>query len=316
MTRIAVIGAGHWGKNLIQTLYKMGELAAIADSEPVRYEAISALYPDVPIYQSYLPLLKSNIPAVAIATPVSTHYKIAREALLAGKDVFVEKPITLSVSDGEELVKLAAVNGKLLMTGHLLLYQPAVQSMKKIIGSGKIGQLYSLHQRRAKLGRVRSVENVLWSFGVHDIAVLLYLIGSPPEQLAVSAQSMLQPDIEDDVYLHLTFPGNMQAHLHTSWLWPEQERRLIAIGSQGMLIYDETKQLVTLHHKGIEHDLSNRNTGSEIVFEGDQQPLKLELNHFLDCISTRQAPLSDGKSGVNVIGIIDEAMRMLKGGDG
>lgn len=313
MTRVAVIGAGHWGKNLIQAFYESGELAAIAEAEPTNYERAAASYPDVPIYRSYVPILNSTIPAVAIATPAATHYTIARESLLAKKDVFVEKPVTLSVTEGEDLYKLADVNKLVLMVGHLLLYQPAVQSMKIMIENGKIGKLYSLHQRRAKLGKVRSIENVLWSFGVHDLAVLQYLVGRAPEQIVVSGQTVLQPNIEDDVYLHLSFSENVQAHLHTSWLWPEQERRLIAVGSKGMLVYDELKQVVTLHNKRVEEDLIIRDEGSEKVFEGHQQPLKIEISHFLDCLSSRHSPLSDGKSGVDVIRIIESAMNILKG---
>lgn len=313
MKKVAVIGAGHWGKNLVQTFDELGELAAVAESESRNYQFIAKNYPHIPIYRSYSPILSSNIQAVAIATPAETHYRIAREALLAGKDVFVEKPITMSVSEGEELDNLAHEKGRVLMVGHLLLYQPAIQWMKKYIESGKLGQLYSLHQKRAKLGRIRSVENVLWSFGVHDIAVLLYLTGESPERITVTGHSVLQSDIEDDVYLHLSFSGNVQAHLHTSWLWPKQERHLIVIGSQGMLLYDEIKQTVTLHNKGINSNLTNREEGSKRIFEGKQNPLEIECSHFLECLSTRRLPLSDGKNGVAVIRIIEKTAYLMKG---
>jgi predicted dehydrogenase len=316
MTRVAVIGAGHWGKNLIHTLYALGELAAIVEVDPDMRKQITEKYPDVPIYHSYVPILNSDIPAVAVATPAPTHFKIAREVLLANKDVFVEKPLTLSASEGEELTRIAETQGRILMVGHLLLYQPAIQTMKDMIETGEIGSLYSLHQRRAKLGRVRTVENVLWSFGVHDLAVLLYLVGKKPTKLVVSGQKILQPEIEDDVCLHLSFPGNVQAHLHTSWLWPEQERRLIAIGSKGMLVYDEMLQTVTKHKKGVHPNLTIQNEGCEKVFEGEQQPLKIELVHFLECVSTRRPPLSDGKNGVEVIRLIEQAMKQLKGEEG
>lgn len=314
MKRVAVVGAGHWGKNLVNVFNELGELAAVAEADPNSYERIASSFPDIPIYRSYLPILSSDIPAVAIATPAATHYTIAREFLLAGKDVFVEKPLTMSVTEGKELDNLAAEKGCVLMVGHLLLYQPAIQWMKKWIEEGKLGHLYSLHQRRAKLGKVRSVENVLWSLGVHDIAVLLYLIGEDPEGITVSGHSILQPDIEDDVYLHLSFSGNVQAHLHTSWLWPEPDRRLIVIGSKGMLVYDEVNQTVTLHHKSIKSDLTNREEGYEKIFEGKQNLLEMECSHFLECMCTRQSPLSDGKNGVAVIQVIERAAHLLKRG--
>lgn len=313
MTRVAVIGAGHWGKNLIKTFFELGELAAIVEADDKNFKAAKAAYPDIPLYRSYEDVVKSDIPAVAIATPAATHYEIARKALLNQKDVFVEKPLTLSVEEGKGLCELAADKGRILMVGHLLLYQPAIQTMKKMIEQGKIGRLFSLHQSRAKLGRVRSVENVLWSFGVHDIAVLLYLVGMHPERIEASGQRLLQKNIEDDVYVHLSFPNNIQAHLHTSWVWPEQERRLIVVGSQGMLIYEEQQQSVIFHDKGIHPDLTIRNDGSKKCFQGDQQPLKIELSHFLDCISTRRLPLSDGQSGVDVIRIIESANQLMKG---
>ncbi len=314
MSRVAVIGAGQWGANLVRTFSDLKALAAIVEVHPLIRSSVRAAYPDVPLYESYQSVLASEIPAVVIATPAATHFPIARDALLAGKDVFVEKPIALSSAEANELHRLAVEQERILMVGHLLLYQPAVQWIKSYIDSKALGKLYSLHQQRAKLGRVRSVENVLWSLGVHDIAVLLYLVGEPIGQIQVNGQRALQQHIEDDIYLHMSFASGVQAHLHTSWLWPEQERRLILVGSRGMLVYEELGQTVTLHRKGIHDDLSSYNDGSEVLFHGTAQPLQEECEHFLACISSRQPPLAGGENGIAVVRVIEECMQLLKEG--
>jgi predicted dehydrogenase len=315
MSKVAVIGAGRWGKNLVRAFYELGALAAVAETSPVIREQMATMYPDVTFYESYHLLLQSDITAVVIATPAATHYAIAGEALLAGKDVFVEKPLTLSVTEAEELHRMSNRLGRILMVGHLLLYQPAIQWICHYLNSCELGELHSIHQRRGQLGRLRSVENVLWSLGVHDIAVLLQLAGDHPHRIVTNSQRVLQNQIEDDVYLHMIFPNGVQAHLHSTWLWPQKERRMIIIGSQGMLTYDEIGQTVTLHKKGILHDLSERDEGSEVVFQGEkEEPVKREASHFLECISTRSTPLSNGAHGVAVIRVLEEANRMMKEG--
>ncbi|MBI3961568.1 MAG: Gfo/Idh/MocA family oxidoreductase [Deinococcus sp.] len=311
--KVAVIGAGNWGKNLVRNFHGLGALVAVAEVSPDLLKALAVQYPGVSLYQDYRLLLQSEVPAVAITTPVRSHYQMAKEALLAGKDVFVEKPMTLSVREAEELVALAQDHQRILMVGHLLLYQPAVQWIKAYLDSGALGRVHSLHQERLNLGRVRTVENVLWSLGVHDIAVLLYLVGLAPSHVKTTGQRVLQPGVEDDVYLHLEFPRGIQAHLHTSWLWPEKRRRLVVIGSKGMLTYDEVDQTVTLHHKGIGPDLVHRDEGSEVVYQGNGEPLQLELQHFLRAIHDRRSPLSDGASGVQVIRVLEEATQFLSG---
>lgn len=311
--KVGVIGAGNWGKNLVRTFYHLGALAGVAEVNPDLRLKIQEQYPETPVYDNLQPLLDTGIPAVAIATPVQTHYQLTREALLAGKDVFVEKPLTLSTKDAADLVALAEKTGKILMVGHLLLYQPAIQWLKASIASGAIGQIASLSQERLKLGRVRRVENVLWSFGVHDVAVLLYLVGQAPNSVDAAGQSFLQPHIEDDVYLHLCFPGEVKAHLHVSWLWPEQRRTLTIVGSEGMLVYNELEQKVTLHKKQVTRNLEQIDQGSEVVFEGDAEPLLQECGHFLECIIERKKPLSHGASAVEVIEVLEKAEQLLKG---
>ncbi|GEA16560.1 hypothetical protein E308F_28060 [Moorella sp. E308F] len=309
---VGVIGAGNWGKNLVRTFHRLGELAGVAEVNPELQKAIRTDYPGVTVYKEAGEIIASDVPAVAVATPAHTHYRVAREALLAGKDVFVEKPLALSRAEAEELVDLAAAKNRILMAGHLLLYQPAIQWLKNYIASGAVGDVAYLSQERLKLGRVRAVENVLWSFGVHDIAVLLYLVGEKPQEVKAAGQCFLQEGIEDDVHVHLKFSGGVQAHLHVSWLWPEQRRRLTIAGSKAMLTYDELAQEVVLHKKRITPELHNRDEGSEVVFRGSEEPLLLECRHFLECIKERKEPLSNGRSALEVIEVLERAGKQLK----
>lgn len=309
---VGVIGAGSWGKNLVRTFYRLGELAGVAEADPNLRERLSREYPGVAFYKDASEVINTDIPAVAIATPAGTHYDLTKNALLAGKDVFVEKPFTLSLAQAEELVALASENGRVLMVGHLLLYQPAIKWVKEYLESGALGDVAYFCQERLKLGRVRSVENVLWSFGVHDLAVLLYLIGEEPREITAKGQRFLQPQIEDDVYLHLKFGSGVMAHLHVSWLWPEQRRCLTIVGSKGMLTYDELTGKVILHRKWVTETLEACDEGAEVVFEGGEEPLLLECRHFLECLEKREEPLSSGKSALKVMAVLEKADEALK----
>ena len=307
---IAVIGAGNFGKNHVRTLHQLGVLSAVADLSPALREGVTKDYPSVRVLESFETLLTDDtIEGVTIATPAHTHYGIAKQFLEAGKDVLVEKPMTMSVAEAEDLQRIAEANGRILMVGHLLMYQPAVRFIHDFIADGKLGKVFTLHQERAKLGKARSVENALWSLGVHDVAVLLYLVGEKPSEISAFGHRGLQANIEDDLYLHLAFPSGIKATLHNSWLWPEDSRMLRVIGERGMLVYDEKAQKVTLLNKTIDAALNNVDTGSEIVFEGAAEPLKLELQHFIDSIKTRQTPVSDGRNGIEVIRVMEQAAK-------
>lgn len=303
--RIAVIGAGNWGMNLVRNLSDMDALSHVVEQKADSLKEISSQFSDVECLDSFDSLLESNIDAVAIATPAQSHYEIASTFLKAGKDVFIEKPMTLCSKEASELVDIAKLNNSILMVGHMLLYQPAIQFIKTYLAEGHIGQIYHLHQERLKLGRVRSKENVIWSLGVHDIAVLLYLAGSAPHEIKCSGHSGIQEQIQDDAYVHMTFQSGTKAHLHSSWIWPENSRSMRIIGSKGMLVYDEIKQTVTLHKKRIGEDLENIDEGEETLFEGSSQPLRLEMEHFVHCIKTRETPISDGLSGLAVIRVLE-----------
>lgn len=315
-TALAVVGAGNWGRNHVRTLSQMGCLGAVVEvSKPLR-EAVAAEHPGVPVTGELDAVLEdSSIKGLVIATPAQTHAAVARRCLEAGKDVLVEKPLTLSVGDAEELVDFAREKNRILMVGHLQLFQPAIQRIREILASGALGTLFTLHQIRAKLGRARAHEDVLWSFGVHDLAVFLHLIGEEPVTLQAAGHSGLQPGagIADVAHLAMTFPSGVQAYLHSSWLWPQAERRLTIVGSIGMLVYDEITKKVILHRKSIDSSLQNRDLGEEVVYEGNDEPLRLELEHFLDCIQTRRTPIPDGRNGLQVVRILEQADRQMQG---
>jgi len=305
---IAVIGAGNFGKNHVRTLNSLGVLSAVVELNLALREGIEKDYPKTRVLDSIEPLLADkDIKAVTIATPAHTHHSIAVKFLEAGKDVFVEKPMAMSLAEAEDLQRIAEANSRILMVGHLLMYQPAVNFIRDFLGEGRLGRVYTLHQERAKLGKARSVENALWSLGVHDVAVLLYLVGEKPSAVSAFGHCGLQSRIEDDIYLHLTFPNGIKASLHNSWLWPEDSRMLRIIGELGMIVYHEKENKVILLKKTVDAALNHSDAGSEVLFEGSAEPLKLELQHFLDCIRTRSTPTSDGRNGIEVIRVLEQA---------
>jgi predicted dehydrogenase len=311
--RVGVIGAGGWGRNLVRTLHDMGVLAGVADlAESARAGARSRT--SVPTYRAADRLLATDVDAIVVATPAVSHHAVARAALAAGKDVFVEKPLAMTAEDGEDLVRHARACDRVLMVGHLLLFQPAITWMRGFIADGSIGRVYSLNQDRLNLGSARAVENALWSLGVHDVAVLLHLARGTPLRTTAWGHCVLQQDIEDDVHLHLEFPGGLHAYQHSTWLWPEKRRRLTVVASEAMLVYDEVEQRVLLHNKGIDGTLAAWDRGSELVFRGEGDPLRLELEHFVRCVADRTRPLSDGESAVEVLRVLEYASALLRTG--
>lgn len=311
---IAVLGLGSWGQNHLHTLADLVDESQIVgcDTEKERVRSFAEQYPDATFTTDPDTVLEDpDVDAVVIATPAPTHAPLARQAIEAGKDVLVEKPMTLDANTAEELTRLADREETILMVGHLLLYLPAIEWIRSYLEDGKIGEVHSLHQVRRKLGRIRENENVLWSFGVHDVAVFDHLVGEAPTSVQAVGQAVVQDDVEDDTHLHLTYPEETQAHLHTSWLWPEVDRSLTIVGSDGMLVHDQIEGEIHLHRKTATEDLDTRDEGAELVYASDQPPLDRELTHFLECVRTRQRPISDGRSGVRVMEILEEASNQL-----
>lgn len=309
--KVAVIGAGAWGKNIIRNLFELDALGAFCDPSVEKLAILAAEYPHATAYSDWREMLAGDYPAVAIATPTPLHFEMAKAALEAGKDVFVEKPLTHDSEQARELVDLAEREHRVLMVGHLLLYQPAITWIRDFLSAGELGELFSIRHERLTLGRARSAENVLWDIGVHDLAVMLYLIGEQPEQVRASGHRMLKLGVEDEVHVHLEFASGIRGNLHTSWLWPETTRQTILRGSRGMLVYDEVAQTVTLHRKWIDDELANHDEGSEIVHRGHGQPLRLELEHFLARIGDRARALSDGASALTVIETLERVSTLL-----
>jgi predicted dehydrogenase len=310
--RIAVIGAGRWGRNLVSNLHGLGVLAAVADPSPAVRDETAAAYPDVKILQDGDEALAADVDAVVIATPAPTHADLTVAAVRAGKDVFVEKPFTLTVADAERVVAEAETAGRLVMVGHLLLYQPAIVFLREYLASGAIGKVAFFNQDRLNLGTVRTAENALWSLGVHDVAAMLFLAGEEPTSVDAWGQCVLQPQIEDDVHLHMLFPSGTEAHIHASWLWPERRRRLHVIGTDAMVVYDEDTHEVRLHRRRALDDLSVVDEGSEVLFCGDPRPLGAELEHFVECVATRSEPRSSGRAAIDVISVLEESARQLR----
>ncbi len=309
--RVALLGGGNWGKNHARVLSSLGVLSAIVDTDPKGRAILQAEYPNVKVYEHQSKISAANTDAVVVATPASNHFETARASLLGGLDVLVEKPLTLSVNEAEELVKLAREKQRILMVGHLLLYQPAIELIARYLNQKELGRVYSVHQERVNLGRARTVENALWSLGVHDIAVLLHLLQAVPTDLKAVGHSVLQAGIEDDVYLHLTFPQGVAAHIRSSWLWPERRRTMCIVGEKGMLVFDEIAGTVTHHRKRINSKLEAQDDGAEVILRELGDPLRVELSHFLDCIKGRLTPKSDGVQGLEVVRILNKASTQL-----
>ncbi len=314
MNQLIVVGAGNWGRNLVRNFEGLGALAGVAEIDPDLRSKIACDYPNVPLYSDYEAALNTDVPAVVLATPAPTHYQMARTALAAGKDVFVEKPMTLRADEARNLAEYADKESRILMVGHLLLYQPAISWMRDYLASGKGGKVLHVATQRAKLGKVRKEENVWWSFAPHDVSVVLDLLGNPTlEQVQASGHAMLQPGIEDNVHVDLQFAGGQTAHLHCSWYWPLLQRSTVVITEKQMLVYDEVLQKVTVYDKGINENLKNRDQGSYEVEVAASEPLRNECQHFLDCLHSREKPRSDGWNGVAVVEILERATEVLHG---
>lgn len=323
---IAVVGCGYWGKNLVRNFAGLGALHTICDSSLEVLGRFESLYPNVCV-QSDLDAVLSDrqVRGIVIALPAALHYPVAKKALLAGKDVFVEKPLTSSTSEAEELVKIADENERILMVGHLMLYHPAIQVLKDHMRSGDLGEIYYLYATRVNLGQVRNDESALWRLAPHDISLFLYLLEGRPEVISGHGVSYVQPQLEDVVFITLRFPNRVLAHVHASWLDPHKTRQLTVVGSNKMAIFDDMapEQKLKIFDKGVEVDCDATSVlsgalplKSEEVFipqVDPTEPLLLECRHFVECVECRSRPLSDGRQGLEVVRILAEVESRMKG---
>lgn len=318
--QIAVIGAGYWGVNHVRNFHELGALGMVCDSSRSSLDRIAERFPDVAIESDFRSAFAdAGVRGVVISTPAETHYHIARAAIEAGKDVLVEKPLTLDVAEGERLVKLAAERGAVLMVGHLLEYHPAVLRLRELIKSGQLGELRYIYSNRLNLGKVRREENILWSFAPHDIAIILRLVGAWPYRVAVSGGAYLQPSIADVTVTNIAFPTGVRGHIFVSWLHPYKEQRLVVVGSRRMAVFDDIRKYdkLIVYDQGVEfvngEPVTRRNEGVAEVLD-TAEPLRLQCLQFLECIETRRQALTDGESGLRVLRVLDAAERSLAAG--
>jgi len=322
---IAVIGCGYWGKNLVRNFAELGALHTICDSSVEVLSKLKALYPNVSRETNIDAILDNKeIRGVVIALPAALHYPTAKKALLADKDVFVEKPLTSQSSQAQELVELADKRKRVLMVGHLMLYHPAVHILKRHIQSGDLGEIYYLYSTRVNLGQVRSDESALWRLAPHDISLFLYLLDSVPEVISAQGISYVQPHLEDVVFITLQFPQRVLAHIHASWLDPHKIRQLTVVGSKKMAVFDdmEPEHKLRIYDQGVVEDynklaspsgaLSLRSEGVFLPRVDLAEPLSLECRHFLECINNRSTSLSDGKQGLDVVRILEKIEKAMK----
>ncbi len=314
---IAVIGTGYWGKNLVRNFYELGVLNTICDLDEKRTKPLQEKYPEVSVNFDYRKVLKDpNIQGVVIATPAATHFQLAKEALSFDKDVFVEKPIALSYKVGKELVALAHEKQKILMVGHILAYHPAIVKIKELVNQGELGNLKYIYSNRLNLGKFRTEENILWSFAPHDISIILDLLGEMPIQVSTHGANYLDPNITDVTITSMTFPSGVRSHLFVSWLHPYKEQKLVVIGGRKMVMFDSINgkgKIYVYDHKidWIDRVPVPRPEDAKMIEIDDQEPLKIECMHFLDCIQSRKTPKTDGLEGLRVLEILDSCQESL-----
>jgi UDP-2-acetamido-3-amino-2,3-dideoxy-glucuronate N-acetyltransferase len=318
MQNVALVGCGNWGKNLLRNFYELGALTHICDHDTGLLRLMQKRYPNLSTTDDYEALLlDDNIQGVVIATPAEQHAWMAESALLAGKDVFVEKPLALRYRDGEKLVRLAEQFSHVLMVGHLLEYHPAILRLKQIIESGELGKIQYIYSNRLNLGRVRREENILWSFAPHDVAVILRLIGDMPLEVTATGGAYLQPNIADVTVTNMLFDNGARAHIFVSWLHPYKEHRLIVIGSKKMVCFNDVaaQDKLLLYDQGIDwvdgEPVPRNGVGTSVEFDREE-PLKIECKHFLECLKTRRRPRTDGLSALQVLDVLQAAQRSLQ----
>ncbi len=319
--RVAHAGVGGWGRNVARVVGELAELAWICDTDEERLAPYAARYPQARMTGSFDDLLADDtVDAVVIATPVPTHYALAKQALEAGKHVFVEKPPAMRGDEMEELVALAEAGGLVLMPGHLLLYRPGLRKVKELVDAGELGEVACVYGNRQNLGVIRSNENALLSLGVHDLSVILWLLGAEPSEAVANGMDYLQEGIEDVVFCFLRFPSGKVAHMHLSWLDPHKMRKMTVVGREKMVVFDdmELERKVTVYEKA---PLEPAETyGEWRTRTGDiyspkvstDEPLKLELQHFLRLVAEGPGDHREARDGLAVVRTLDRLSESLR----
>lgn len=321
--QLAIVGAGYWGKNLVRNFHNLGALACICDREEALLASFREQYPEVGTCVALSEALhREDIIGVVIATPAEKHYVQAREALLAGKHVFVEKPLVLDEEHAHDLIELAQAHNRVLMVGHLLQYHPAFLELKKLADAGELGRINYICAHRLNLGKVRREENILWSFAPHDISMILSLTGSEPQSVMTAGANYLHRQIADVTTTHLEFASGLKAHIFVSWLHPFKEQKLVIVGEKKMAVFDDTKPwaeklLLYPHEVRWENNMPIPAKANCFRLElPESEPLRLECEHFLECIEQGRTPVTDGAEGLRVLRVLNASQRSLDNGGG
>lgn len=314
--KVAVVGCGYWGKNLVRNFAELGALAAVCDANAKLAKDASDQY-GVPV-MDFDAVLKSNIDGVVISAPAAQHFTLAQKALKAGKHAFVEKPLSLKVEEARVLVALAAEKGLTLMVGHLLQYHPAFLELKQLVGKGQLGRLQYIYSNRLNLGKFRNEENILWSFAPHDISMILALAGELPESVYATGACHLNPNIQDVTTTHMMFKNGVQAHIFVSWLHPYKEQKLVVVGDRGMAVFDDSlawgEKLRIYPHQVTWVDGQPQPSKADVINVPLEvaEPLKLECDHFLVAVKQGSKPRTDGEEGLRVLQVLDAAQQSLQ----
>jgi predicted dehydrogenase len=320
--KVGVAGLGYWGPNLARNFEELGTLAALCDVSEERRSTFAARYPEARVTGEFDDLLSDDdLDAVVIATPVTTHYDLTRRALEAGKHVLVEKPPAMRAAEMDELVALAADLDRVLMPGHLLLYHPGVQKLKELIDAGELGEVLCVYGNRQNLGIVRTNENALWSLGVHDLSVILYLLDEEPEEALAHGRDFLTEGVEDVVFCYLRFPSGKIAHMHLSWLDPHKMRRITVVGREKMVVFDDMdlERKVTVYEKAPwkrAETYGEWQTRSGDIFVPripTDEPLKLECRHFLSLVAGEGDRAKVARDGAMVVRALERLTDSLRG---
>ena len=327
MLNVGVIGCGYWGPNLIRnfTQLKDSKVTICADLDKGRLEHMKSLYPALETTTDHIRILqRDDVDAIVIATPPETHHKFAIESLNAGKHVFVEKPLALSGEESGEMTDTAEKLGLTLMTGHTFVYTAAVNKIKEVIDSGELGEIYYVSTERVNLGLFQENINVVWDLAPHDVSILNYILGAMPESVSANAQTYIRKGVEDVAFLTFRYPNSVLAHVHVSWLNPNKIRCTTVVGSKKMLVYDDISSLekIRIYDKGVtvqphydtfgEFHLSYRFGDIFIPKLDDSEPLKVECQHFIDCINNGKAPRSSGRDGHNVVRVLEASIQSIR----
>ncbi len=315
---IAVIGSGYWGKNLIRNLNNLGVLRLLCDKNKDLLKQFKIQYPEVDTCIALNEVLSNeHINGVFIATPAENHYIVARESLLSGKHVFVEKPLSLSDEEGEDLIHLADKKERVLMVGHLLQYHPIFKHLKELVSNGELGRINYIYSHRLNLGKIRREENILWSFAPHDISMILSLADEEPENIIATGGNYLHKKIADVTTTHLEFPSGLRAHIFVSWLHPFKDQKLVVVGDKKMAVFDDTKpweDKLLLYPHTIKWQ---NNTPLPLKAEAEKieipqdEPLRIECKTFLKCMSNGKKPITDGREGLRVLRILNACQKSL-----